>query len=608
MKALKITIIALLAGFSMASCDFLDKEPTKLTPENYFNTPAEANSFLTGIYAILSQPTFYGGDYMYLVAGDDLSHYGGSGRGPASTGLICNNATTSDNAVTAFWYALYSGINRANMFLENIDKVNGFDAGVKEQYIAEARFLRAFYYFNLVQHWGDVPFKLESTYASQSVENKDIARTDKNKIYDFITREMAEVADEETGGLFSAQALNYRPGHVSKSAAWGILARVYLFWAGEHYRDNQPAPAETKERFRLASFYAQKVMTQGHGLADNYADIFIDMCSDKYNTTANESIWEVEFAGDYTGSVRSEGRIGNINGPSGGDYSSDPDVTGISDPGYAYGFLICTPKLWELYVDNEDKERRYWNLMPFSYRSAGKSDDGTVPVKGIVGRTFQDKDAFDWVTGPNGYQARSFDYDGVNEGEGIEKITNTMDIRGDVYLTAAPPATGPKLTATCGKFRREYEPYPKKSKNFTSVNFPILRYSDVLLMIAEAENEANDGPTELAYNCLNQVRGRAGVEQNARDYISLQRFRQAVKDERAMELCFEYTRRGDLIRWGEFVEKMNALVTRAQNGVNWGEGPQAAPFFRVSSAYLYFPIPETEKAVNKLITGNNPGW
>ena len=183
-----------------------------------------------------------------------------------------------------------------------------------------------------------------------------------------------------------------------------------------------------------------------------------------------------------------------------------------------------------------------------------------------------------------------------------------MDIRGDVYLTAAPPATGPKLTATCGKFRREYEPYPKKSKNFTSVNFPILRYSDVLLMIAEAENEANDGPTELAYNCLNQVRGRAGVEQNARDYISLQRFRQAVKDERAMELCFEYTRRGDLIRWGEFVEKMNALVTRAQNGVNWGEGPQAAPFFRVSSAYRYFPIPETEKAVNKLITGNNPGW
>ena len=223
MKALKITIIALLAGFSMASCDFLDKEPTKLTPENYFNTPAEANSFLTGVYAILSQPTFYGGDYMYLVAGDDLSHYGGSGRGPASTGLICNNATTSDNAVTAFWYALYSGINRANMFLENIDKVNGFDAGVKEQYIAEARFLRAFYYFNLVECWGDVPFKTVST---QSVTNLNIPRTDKQEIYDFIISEMADAAET---GLKSASDLAYKPGRISQSTAWGILARVYLY-------------------------------------------------------------------------------------------------------------------------------------------------------------------------------------------------------------------------------------------------------------------------------------------------------------------------------------------------------------------------------------------
>lgn len=608
MKTIKIALFSLLVAGSVSSCDFLEKEPYKIVPENYFQDEDEVISSLTGVYSTLAIGGFYGNTYMNLVAGDDLTYYGGGTKRISTTGLICNNATTADGSVLSLWQALYTGIDRANFLLEQIDRVKDMSDENRQRYKAEARFLRAFYYFNLVQHWGDVPFKLESTYASQSVENKDIARTDKNKIYDFITREMAEVADEETGGLLSAQVLSYRPGHVSKSAAWGILARVYLFWAGEHYRDDQPAPAETQERFRLASFYAQKVMTQGHGLADNYADIFIDMCSEKYNTTANESIWEVEFAGDYTGSVRSEGRIGNINGPNGGDYSSDPDVTGISDPGYAYGFLICTPKLWELYVDNEDKERRYWNLMPFSYRGAGKLDDGTVPVKGIVGRTFQDKDAFDWVTGPNGYQARSFDYDGVNEGEGIEKITNTMDIRGDVYLTAAPPATGPRLTATCGKFRREYEPYPKKSKNFTSVNFPILRYSDVLLMIAEAENEANDGPTELAYNCLNQVRGRAGVEQNARDYISLQRFRQAVKDERAMELCFEYTRRGDLIRWGEFVEKMNALVTRAQNGVNWGEGPQAAPFFRVSSAYRYFPIPEAEKAVNKLITGNNPGW
>lgn len=88
--------------------------------------------------------------------------------------------------MTAFWYALYSGINRANMFLENIDKVNGFDAGVKTVH-RRARFLRAFYYFNLVECWGDVPFKTVST---QSVTNLNIPRTDKQEIYDFIVSEM----------------------------------------------------------------------------------------------------------------------------------------------------------------------------------------------------------------------------------------------------------------------------------------------------------------------------------------------------------------------------------------------------------------------------------
>ena len=68
---------------------------------------------------------------MYLVGGDDLAHYGGSGRAPATKGLICNNATTSDQAVTGFWYTLYSGINRANIFLENVDKVSDFTSELK---------------------------------------------------------------------------------------------------------------------------------------------------------------------------------------------------------------------------------------------------------------------------------------------------------------------------------------------------------------------------------------------------------------------------------------------------------------------------------------------
>ncbi|GAA6257331.1 RagB/SusD family nutrient uptake outer membrane protein [Bacteroides sp. f07] len=571
MKTLKIAIITLLAGITMASCDFLEKEPTKLTPENYFNTPEEASSFLTGIYSVLSQPTFYGGDYMYLVAGDDLSHYGGSGRGPASTGLICNNATTSDNAVTSFWYVLYAGINRANMFLENIDQVEGFATGVKEQYIAEARFLRAFYYFNLVECWGDVPFKTVST---QSVTNLNIARTDKQVIYDFIISEMVDAADT---GLKSAADLAYKPGRISQSTAWGMLARVYLFRAGEHYREKRNATqAETKDYFEKASFYAQKVREAGHKLAPHYWDYFIDLCSDKYNTTANESIWEAEFAGNNTSDTQAEGRIGNIIGLAGPDMSSKSDIVGSADPGYAYAFIYSTPKLYNLYVNNGDTQRFNWSIAPFEYKEAGGKNTGVTHREFEQGKLAEVMAQY----GPQSYQ-----YAGD-----IEKTTATKN-----------------FSRMCAKYRREYEA-DKKDKNYTSINFPILRYADVLLMIAEGENEANDGPTPLAYDCMKEVRKRAGLDELQKD-LSQTEFRQAVKDERAMELCFEYTRRFDLIRWGEYVKNMRALVSEAQSGNNWTQGPtNVYTYFNISDTYNYFPIPDAEMAVNSYITQNNPNW
>lgn len=127
-------------------------------------------------------------------------------------------------------------------------------------------------------------------------------------------------------------------------------------------------------------------------------------------------------------------------------------------------------------------------------------------------------------------------------------------------------------------------------------------------MIAEAENEYNGAPTPLAEECLKEVRDRAGISDLTGQITSGEDFLTIIKDERAMELCFEYLRRFDLIRWGDFVDKMNEQAVLAQSGNNWTQGGQAAPFFRVSSAYQYFPIPDAEKAVNKLITGNNSGW
>ena len=106
---------------------------------------------------------------------------------------------------------------------------------------------------------------------------------------------------------------------------------------------------------------------------------------------------------------------------------------------------------------------------------------------------------------------------------------------------------------------------------------------------------------------MNEVSERAGL--NELPDMTQEEFRQTVKDERAMELCFEYTRRFDLIRWGEYVKNMRALVTEAQSGNNWTQGPtNVYTYFNISSTYNYFPIPDAEMSVNKDITQNNPGW
>ncbi|GEP91053.1 Starch-binding associating with outer membrane [Chitinophaga terrae (ex Kim and Jung 2007)] len=163
------------------------------------------------------------------------------------------------------------------------------------------------------------------------------------------------------------------------------------------------------------------------------------------------------------------------------------------------------------------------------------------------------------------------------------------------------------------KWRRTYETLVPKDKNFTPANFPLLRYSDVLLMIAEAENQVN-GPTQTAYDALNQVRRRGyGKSLTAPDAttdapagLSKQDFQQFIQDERSRELCFETQRRPDLIRWGVFVQTMNSVGAEIKaNGGSYSYGSLAG--LNVAQKHLLFPIPSSEMSVNKAAT-QNPGW
>jgi hypothetical protein len=170
-----------------------------------------------------------------------------------------------------------------------------------------------------------------------------------------------------------------------------------------------------------------------------------------------------------------------------------------------------------------------------------------------------------------------------------------------------------------GKWRRYYEKLaPTKQQYYNGTNFPILRYADVLLMQAEAENEVN-GATAKAYNAINQVRRRGykvpidavSATADLTSGLSQIQFRQAIMDERARELCYEGLRKADLIRWGTFTTVLSAMITEinnsnasATNKSRWTLGFMTAS---ASTKYLLLPIPSLEININKAME-QNPGW
>jgi len=513
----KIFLLGLLAAViaGAGSCSkFLEKKPTFLTPDNYYTNETDVNAALAGVYDILSQETMWGGQIpIRHNATTDESFFSYTSF---TTGPFRYNYDPSDAYVASLWKNLYTGIERANALLANLDKAD-MDNNRRSVVRGEVLFLRAFYYFTLVQYYGDVPLKLEP---SSSVNNVDIARTPSKDVYAQILTDMKEA---ET--LVQTATQIGSSGHVSKSTVRGILARVCLTMAG--------APLHDTEKFREARDWALKVKTSGeHALNPDYSQIFINESKDIEDY--KECIWEAECYGSNNDAFREGGRIGNENGVL-------CRATNFDVIGYAYGFNSTTWKLYNLYAPAD--VRRDWAISTYSLNA-----------------------------------------------DGVKTILAASNIYG----------------RNVAKWRREYELVSPKNKNYTPTNFPLLRYADVLLMLAEAENEAT-GATAVAHEALNLVRKRAGLADTT--IGSQDGFRTEVRNERARELCFEGLRKPDLIRWGIFVQTMHdqADEIKAKQPAAGTYNYAAQNAANVTERHLLYPIPLAEMSLNKKMV-QNPYW
>lgn len=556
-------LIGAAAVTSLFSCSFFDVKPQVICSDTFYNSEAEVKYGLAGVYGAIGKEQFYGNYFSLMYANvDDLSYF----NRDISTNYLqyCrHNASTSQ--VYDIWTAIYQGVNNANAFMEAVVETNYDKEG---RYFNEARFLRAYYHFLLAQSFGDVPLR------TKAVKTPDEVMSPATPQYEILTWAAAEM---EACLALAAEEVTEQPSRVTKTTMQGILARVYLFLAGESVKGGDKTEFLTKARD-----YAKAVIDSGkHDLNPDYSRVFINMIEDEYDTEYHESMWEAEFLGDRSSAENwSNGRIGDLLGLQSGDSASSKYSEFKCN--YAYGQYDGSLKLWDLYWQTDrtadenalptiTDKRQEWNLPPYNY--AGNAQQPPY---------------------------------GETTGKAVAGINKTPYIYNNVS-TSNDPTAAPAIR-NCGKFRREiqYEGVKTSKLLYTTINYPILRYSDVLLMYAEASNELS-GPTQEAYDCVVKVRTRAGVATLPIGSYDKDSFRELVRNERGRELCFESLRRFDLIRWGIYVKEMNKYTEWAADE-RWSKSAKASRAANmggyIKPMHVLLPIPAIELGVNKELVQN----
>lgn len=601
----KLGTLALL-GAAFSACTFLDTDPQIIPSDGYYTNETRLKYGLAGVYGALNSEELYGSYYSLQIANpDDLCYFNNYNNGETRPDRYNHSAGTA--VIYETWLKLYEGIKNANEYLDEAGKAEIDPEKLStdlKTYLAEARFLRAFYHFLLAQAWGDVPLREEAATSPNPV-NVQIAATPQEDVLKWCVDEIESIVYDLD------ESVEHTPSRVNQTVAEGILARIYLFMAGETV--NEVEGLSKQEMYGKAAYWANEVIaSQKHHLNESYEQVFINMIQDLYDTEYHESMWEAEFLGDRTSSTNwTNGRIGDLIG-----LKSQSGTTNYSEwaCNYSYGYYNGSYTLWQLYW-TEDRtadevssttvidNRLTWNLPGYNYRGLNnqqisyQKDGATVTA---VLKQDQSMYKTPWLYKNNFAMP---EIEGLDTS--VENAFDTADIIYDPTIMCA--------VRNAGKWRREtiYEKQMSAKSLYTTINFPILRYSDVLLMYAEAINEYAGAPDEQAKEAVREVRRRAGVATDESQLGNQTSFRQLVRNERARELAFEGLRKWDLIRWGIFVERMHMAGTNVPTESMYLNKTitdyAAGNYANVSERHIYLPIPTKELAVNHALQ-QNPLW
>jgi len=523
----RIFIIISTLFICNACSDFLKEDPRGIQmAETFYNTENEAYAGLLGIYGRVRTGTLASQNFINRNdAYSDLCTY----KPSATTDAVAFprfRLNPDTPPLVDSWNAAYAALYSINSFIQAMTNNTSekIRPEIKEQYINEAKFFRAFLYYHLVMRWGDVPLRLEPS----DMADTDIARTPIADIWPVIIKDL-------TDALSLPDKKNTQKERISKGAVQTLLAKVYLM------KGDYPAAKDVLDQIT------------GYSLMPNIRDVWTPF--KKFN---EESIWEIN---NEENTLPRQGHNAlNLILP------VDPMFQGGN------GTYPINHYVMQMTEPNSPRTRVFFSTPP-------KISQAKDPKFG------------------NNYKGE-FNYTNV-EGKNVRIVFKNATLGPFAYLMKFVDLS-------------MYLVPTRIRLNDNSFNIIIFRYADVVLMKAECECEANN--LTLALDYLNQIRTRAGEtkytltnETGLKALNGQSDLREAIRNERAVELAGEGHRFYDLKRWGadyavaKIKESRLTVPADMYNPYLEGDADNVIP------ERLNWPIPIDEMQGNKLIT-QNPGY
>lgn len=517
---MKPVIKILLITAILSSCtDVLDENPRDfIGPSNFYKNSGDALAGLNGAYSLMKEN--YANDSYLLLTELPTEAVGTYGETLTSETEQLDEYLWDDNHVDLLEYytAAYRTINAAASVVDNVGDID-MDEVLKQRIIAEAKFIRALTYFNLVRLFGDIPLKKRSAMGLDDAEM--VARDPAAEVYEFIIEDLAFAI---THLSTRDQLKGANIGRASVEAAQTLMAKVYLT-RGSMNADNQVPSAlqiAKADDFQKSISYLEPVINGiNHKLLDNFNDLWGFGVG-----ILNENNKEVIF-----------------------------DIQNMAQPGFG--------------AHLSDRVAPFGS--PFT-----NSEGGTLQAELPFYNSYADDDARKAITFVTSYK--------IN---GVTVVYDQNDIDGTGFRGPVPGF---------------YKLLKPDLNNQDPNNFIVLRYADVLLMYAEALNEVNNGPTGAAYDAINEVRGRAGIDDLAQD-LDYHQFKDAVFEERRKELVLEGHGWFDSQRHFAWAKQR----VEASSGFGFTDFGPSTTVVVEDPKFRLMPIPRAARDINPNLS-QNTGW